>query len=574
MKSVGLFAHFSASSSSSLCFLLSLPLDSSPSSTPCFFRASSLFHPNMSSPQGSDVESKSQPIPLSSSESKALTVMLESVAVAKGTPPQPFAPIVPLPQHAREHYEWVSEEVLSYRLDVVRSYVNLLMVEGEQMCHAAQKGEGDFIYMYKTAFKDLGVSLPFDCFAADVLRTLGVAPSQLQPNNWAAMQAFRVGSPWPHSPREAYSMLKRPLTRVSKTVLLRFVLYMGLPLPWTLNPFHCTRGCPPRSRGCPGGNLPRRTEPRKNFDMVALIKKVAQASKGRASSLAPASQGTASMKDRLRRWLLNRRVPRRCRLALPRLTLLLAQRGWLPLPLRREPPKKGATFSSAPAIAWRVALFRGSFNSLWGLGLDTQALLPSNFISQHNRGLLLSTGIGSSLDAMAAYCVHTLAIIDVLRSLVNKSKQLVLKESISRRDCERLQQENMGLRVENQKLKTDAEKIKVENEMPKADSASSKSEVVASKTKTTAFDLEITKLRTMRDTLTKDLDSARARNKEMEVASTSDKTALQFVKDKLGKATEKINILETEVQSLISKLNIIEGAIMEQHQDGFDRALW
>ncbi|RDX92629.1 hypothetical protein CR513_25210, partial [Mucuna pruriens] len=36
------------------------------------------------------------------------------------------------------------------------------------------------------------VILPFDDFAANVLRILGVAPSQIHPNSWAAMQAFRV----------------------------------------------------------------------------------------------------------------------------------------------------------------------------------------------------------------------------------------------------------------------------------------------------------------------------------------------------------------------------------------------
>ncbi|RDX97199.1 hypothetical protein CR513_20054, partial [Mucuna pruriens] len=237
MGSARLFAHFSASSSSSLCFLLSFPLDSLPSSSPC------LFHPNMLGPQGSGVESKSQPISLSSSESEALAVMPESVVVIEGTSSLASAPIIPLPQRVVERYEWVSEEVLSYRSDVVWSDVNLLMVE-ERVCHAAQEGKGDFIYMYETAFKDLGVSLPFDCFATDVLKTLG--PPRFSTITPLGLAKVHAGSPWPHSPREAYSMPKRPLTRI----FLR-----------------------------------------------ALIKKAAQASKARASSLVPASQNAASSKD-------------------------------------------------------------------------------------------------------------------------------------------------------------------------------------------------------------------------------------------------------------------------------------
>ncbi|RDX61092.1 hypothetical protein CR513_60705, partial [Mucuna pruriens] len=48
--------------------------------------------------------------------------------------------------------------------------------------------------MYKTLFKDLGVTIPFDAFTVGVLRILEVAPSQLHPNGWAAMKAFRVVS--------------------------------------------------------------------------------------------------------------------------------------------------------------------------------------------------------------------------------------------------------------------------------------------------------------------------------------------------------------------------------------------
>ncbi|RDY09673.1 hypothetical protein CR513_05939, partial [Mucuna pruriens] len=35
--------------------------------------------------------------------------------------------------------------------------------------------------------KTWGVVLPFDCFAANVLQILEVAPSQLHPNGWAAI---------------------------------------------------------------------------------------------------------------------------------------------------------------------------------------------------------------------------------------------------------------------------------------------------------------------------------------------------------------------------------------------------
>ncbi|RDX84163.1 hypothetical protein CR513_34829, partial [Mucuna pruriens] len=46
--------------------------------------------------------------------------------------------------------------------------------------------------MYETVLLDLGVTFPLDRFTADVLRLVGVAPSQLHPNGWAALQAFKV----------------------------------------------------------------------------------------------------------------------------------------------------------------------------------------------------------------------------------------------------------------------------------------------------------------------------------------------------------------------------------------------
>jgi len=50
----------------------------------------------------------------------------------------------------------------------------------------------DFFYVYSTLFADLKVILPFDEFTMDVLRFLNLAPTQLHPNSWACMQAFRM----------------------------------------------------------------------------------------------------------------------------------------------------------------------------------------------------------------------------------------------------------------------------------------------------------------------------------------------------------------------------------------------
>ncbi|RDY08529.1 hypothetical protein CR513_07222, partial [Mucuna pruriens] len=75
----------------------------------------------------------------------------------------------------QERYEWID---LTYK------------TPDECVCHSGKDEDSDFIYMYETLFKDLRVTLPFDSFAARVLRILKVAPTQLHPNGWASMQAF------------------------------------------------------------------------------------------------------------------------------------------------------------------------------------------------------------------------------------------------------------------------------------------------------------------------------------------------------------------------------------------------
>jgi len=49
-----------------------------------------------------------------------------------------------------------------------------------------------FFYMYVFIFSDLHVSLPFDEFTMDVIWSLNVAPTQIHPNTWVSIQAFRL----------------------------------------------------------------------------------------------------------------------------------------------------------------------------------------------------------------------------------------------------------------------------------------------------------------------------------------------------------------------------------------------
>ena len=63
---------------------------------------------------------------------------------------------------------------------------------GDSVCHGREGHSHDFFYMYSTLISDWHVCLPFDDFTMGVLRVLNVAPSQLHPNSWASLQAFRL----------------------------------------------------------------------------------------------------------------------------------------------------------------------------------------------------------------------------------------------------------------------------------------------------------------------------------------------------------------------------------------------
>jgi len=62
--------------------------------------------------------------------------------------------------------------------------------KGDSVCHKREGHSHDFFYMYATLVTDLHVCVSFDDFTMGVLRVLNVAPSQLHPNSWAALQAF------------------------------------------------------------------------------------------------------------------------------------------------------------------------------------------------------------------------------------------------------------------------------------------------------------------------------------------------------------------------------------------------
>ncbi|RDX83782.1 hypothetical protein CR513_35270, partial [Mucuna pruriens] len=164
--------------------------------------------------------------------------------------------------------------------------------------------------MYETILRDLGVTLPFDYFAADVLQTLGVAPLQLHPNRWATMQAFRVIY-------QALAMIRQPLSSLVITLPGLANRLVGCPLCLSQNtdsrPLSLYWKLPIKFKGLYKGQLslkdrvdlqlleelPRGMnckELKQGFDMEALIRKAVRVTKAKAA-LASTRDATAVEKE-------------------------------------------------------------------------------------------------------------------------------------------------------------------------------------------------------------------------------------------------------------------------------------
>jgi len=62
----------------------------------------------------------------------------------------------------------------------------------ECVCHGREGAAEEFFYMYMCHFSQLHIRLSFDEFTMGVLRLLNVSLTQLHPNSWACLQAFRL----------------------------------------------------------------------------------------------------------------------------------------------------------------------------------------------------------------------------------------------------------------------------------------------------------------------------------------------------------------------------------------------
>ncbi|QCD89722.1 hypothetical protein DEO72_LG4g668 [Vigna unguiculata] len=97
---------------------------------------------------------------------------------------------------AKGGYGWVAADLnctLVMSKGVSGDIVSLERVSVvDRVMHGQEGATEKFFYMYMCHFSQLHVRLPLDDFTMGVLRALNVAPTQLHPNSWAYLQAFRI----------------------------------------------------------------------------------------------------------------------------------------------------------------------------------------------------------------------------------------------------------------------------------------------------------------------------------------------------------------------------------------------
>ncbi|RDY00712.1 hypothetical protein CR513_16073, partial [Mucuna pruriens] len=138
-----------------------------------------------------------------------------------------MAPLLPPLQ--RKSYDWVSEEVGTYKSllfshMIVDAFAKNVVWVGEEMVedfvikpcsgsveelvyHSTKEGEVD---------KDLAVVVPFDEYKVDVLRVLGVAPTQLHPNEYLMSHKYDFAQlcRWLQAAKKKTLMMRSQQTKV------------------------------------------------------------------------------------------------------------------------------------------------------------------------------------------------------------------------------------------------------------------------------------------------------------------------------------------------------------------------
>ncbi|RDX93515.1 hypothetical protein CR513_24193, partial [Mucuna pruriens] len=234
-------------------------------------------------------------------------------------------------------------------------------------------------------------------------------------------------------------------------------------------------------------------------------------------------------------------------IALPPLPLPIQPKGKVVVTSGLDLPPGGLSCYVAPPIT--------------SLGFDIRGLFPTSRIPQHDRGLLVLAGAENSIDMMTAYMARSMATLEIWRGMLRKVEQIVSKEAINK-ELEKAQKARAKSFAEAQNMK----EAKAEIEELKAKLAASQAELASLKTKVSLSKAEMASLKTT-------LAAAQTRVTKVEAILASDKDALKTVEAKTTVVESEAGKLKEEYSELAERVACLEGAIVEQHEDGFNKAL-
>ncbi|RDX65057.1 hypothetical protein CR513_56317, partial [Mucuna pruriens] len=200
--------------------------------------------------------------------------------------------------------------------------------------------------------------------------------------------------------------------------------------------------------------------------------------------------------------------------------------------------------------------------SLWGLDMDAQSIMIKG----------------------SAYHIRSLASLEVSKGLVKRVKHIVLKEALHKKELEKMVKANSDLKAKGDQMKGEVTKLKADKEGLWADLTASKSKATSMKTRTATVEAEVTKLKAKVAEIEAEAAKWKAKATTSKAEMAKLKATLALAKAKLEvalKAAEvKATALEAEVattkkdrQHLATRVNCLEGAIVDQYEDGFNKAL-
>ncbi|RDX58400.1 hypothetical protein CR513_62288, partial [Mucuna pruriens] len=483
-----------------------------------------------------------------SSRSTTLDVVSEFVVAIEVTTSQHATPTAPMTSyHAQENFEWVSEEVRSYRSVSSRSSISPFARDGgwvmkeiankyamahyfpdERVCHLVKEREEDFIYIYETVMRDLGVTLPFDTFEADVLRTLGVAPTQLHPNNWASIQPFEAMCHCLSIKPSANLFLSHYTTCIGQKA--DFLKQQNFDFPKL-----CSRAVEAQKVKESASTA------NSKITKVPLVTESAPVAVQFVSPVVPTLEATLASQiepSNVVRRKVTDSIAKEAR----------CKKGKVIAPSTTKKPTIVAACSFSKGIGTpRVVATSGTTSpqpempptelaryaapalhkSLWDPDLQSQSIIKLDFTSAFDRGVLLKVGAQNTRDMMSTYHICSLVAIEFWGSTIWKADQIIQRGAVQKVETNHMQKACKVLKFEVEVLKSKLEKSKSKFALLRSENAKLKEDNV--------------EVRKTFDELLKDLGALCTQVAEQEVTLASNKTKMANLKEDLktieGKTT-------------------------------------